>query len=84
MALIQITEGASLVFINILILAGLVVGFYCSQKIERKRAKDVITAATGLTSAVADMVIVMKKNMHQNEINFAVNRARTEEEIIID
>ena len=36
MAILEISEGAAFVFVNLFILVGLVVGFYCSQKIERK------------------------------------------------
>lgn len=84
MAVVEITEGATLVFINIFFLVGQISGFYCFQKLERRRAKAVIDSNLSLTSAVSEMVKSMKQNMQQNAINFAVAKARSEDEIIID
>jgi len=84
MAVVEITEGATLVFINIMFLVLQISGFYCFQKLERRRAKAVIDSNLSLTSAVSEMVKSMKHNMQQNAINYAVAKARSEDEIIID
>lgn len=84
MAVIEISEGAAFVFVNLFLLIGLIGGFYCSQKIERKRAKDVIATNLKLQSAVSDLVMVMKKSIQQNAISSAVAKARSEEEVLIE
>jgi hypothetical protein len=84
MAILEISEGAAFVFVNLFILVGLVVGFYCSQKIERKRAKDVITSNIALTAVVSDLATVMKKSIQQNTIAYAVAQARAEEDNILE
>lgn len=84
MAIVEISEGAVFVFVNLLILIGLIVGFYCSQKIERKRAKDVISSNIDLTAVVSDLATVMKKSIQQNTIAYAVAQARAEEDNILE